>query len=587
MAAMGITALIDFADVDGTRTSLDFGEPDETLQALSLDEVEATLRAAQARAHAGAWVVGMLSYEAAPAFDPALRVRPRTDLPLAWFAVFSRPSAIHRPEPLPLPAPALRADVPWPRYAATVETIRDAIANGEVYQVNYTLRMRGAFDACSLGLYQRLRAAQPDGFCAYLDLGRYRIASASPELFFQRVGNRLTTRPMKGTRPRGRHATEDETLARELREASKDRAENLMIVDLLRNDLSRLAKPGGVDVPQRFAVEQHPTVWQMTSTVTADIREGLGLAEILRALFPCGSVTGAPKVKAMHRIAELETSARGVYCGTIGYLKPGGDAVFNVAIRTVVVDTQNSTAECGLGSGIIWDSKAEAEYEEVLVKGRFLQRTASPFSLLETLRLDERQPVRLERHLARLEASARYFAFPADVARWRESIAHRLRSAPAGLARLRLRVGAQGELQIEIDDFPAPRAGTSLAFALARDPVSRHDVFLFHKTTRRDVYERAAAQNPEAFDVLLSNEQGELTEFTRGNVVLEIGERKLTPALDCGLLDGCLRRAWLEEGRIEEARLTRDDLVRARRVWFINSLRGPIELAPPSEYRGR
>ena len=360
-----------------------------------------------------------------------------------------------------------------------------------------------------------------------------------------------------------------------------------MIVDLLRNDLSRLAKPGGVDVPQRFAVEQHPTVWQMTSTVTADIREGLGLAEILRALFPCGSVTGAPKVKAMHRIAELETSARGVYCGTIGYLKPGGDAVFNVAIRTVVVDTQNSTAECGLGSGIIWDSKAEAEYEEVLVKGRFLQRTASPFSLLETLRLDERQPVRLERHLARLEASARYFAFPADVARWRESIAHRLRSAPAGLARLRLRVGAQGELQIEIDDFPAPRAGTSLAFALARDPVSRHDVFLFHKTTRRDVYERAAAQNPEAFDVLLSNEQGELTEFTRGNVVLEIGERKLTPALDCGLLDGCLRRAWLEEGRIEEARLTRDDLVRARRVWFINSLRGPIELAPPSEYRGR
>ena len=549
------------------------------LQASRLDEVEATLRAAQRRAEAGAWVAGMVSYEAAPAFDPALRVRPRTALPLAWFAVFDAPLPVQAAHSAQTAPPALQPDVGWPQYAANIESIRDAIARGDVYQVNYTLRVRGGFAADSRALYERLRDAQPDGYCAYLDLGRHQIASVSPELFFRREGDRLTTRPMKGTRPRGRHSSEDEAMAQELAACAKDRAENLMIVDLLRNDLSRLARPHGVQVPRRFAVEKYPTVWQMTSTVTADIREGIDLAEVFRALFPCGSVTGAPKVKAMQKIAELETSARGVYCGAIGYLKPGGDAVFNVAIRTVVVDRELATAECGLGSGVIWDSKADAEYEEVLVKGRFLHRTTTSFDLIETLRVDRRNPIRLERHLARLEASARYFGFPADTVRWRDAIALRLSSAAAGLARLRLQLDAHGELRIEISEFPAPRSGTGLVFALARDPVSRDDVFLFHKTTRREVYDRAAAQSPGAFDVLLRNEQGELTEFTRGNLVLEIGGHKLTPALDCGLLDGCLRREWLDEGRIEEARLTCDDLAHARRIWFINSLRGPIELS--------
>jgi para-aminobenzoate synthetase/4-amino-4-deoxychorismate lyase len=571
-------ALFDFRGAAGVAESLAFGEPHEVLEACSIEQVDATLRAAQDHADAGAWVAGMVSYEAAPAFDTALRVRTRTELPLAWFAVFDAPLPAQAERGAQAAPPALQPDVEWLQYAANIEAIREAIARGDVYQVNYTLRMRGEFAADPRALYERLREAQPDGYCAYLDLGRHQIASVSPELFFRREGERLTTRPMKGTRPRGRHDREDEAMALELRDCPKDRAENLMIVDLLRNDLSRLARPHGVQVPQRFAVEKYPTVWQMTSTVTADVREGIGLAEIFHALFPCGSVTGAPKVKAMQMIAELETSARGVYCGAIGYLKPGGDAAFNVAIRTVEVDGAQATAKCGLGSGVIWDSNAKSEYEEVLVKGRFLQRNSATFSLIETLRLDEGTPVRLDRHLARLEASARYFGFPADTVRWRDAIALRLSSAAAGLARLRLLLDAHGELRIEIGEFPAPRSGSGLVFALARDPVSRDDVFLFHKTTRREVYDRAAAQSPGAFDVLLRNEQGELTEFTRGNVVLEIDGRKLTPALDCGLLDGCLRREWLEHGLIEEARLTRDDLERARRVWFINSLRGPIEL---------
>lgn len=577
---MSISALMDFPDADEARTSLAFGEPDETLQAMSLDEVDATLRAAQARAQAGAWVVGMVSYEAAPAFDPALQVRPRTDLPLVWFGVFAHPLPTPAEDAVAALRPDLHPDVPWPAYAARIDAIRDAIGRGDVYQVNYTLRMRGAFGACARSLYQRLRLAQPDGYCAYLDLGRHKIACVSPELFFRRSGNRLTTRPMKGTRPRGRHPGEDASRAQELRGSAKDRAENLMIVDLLRNDLSRLAKPHGVHVAQRFAIERHPTVWQMTSTVAADIRDDIGLAEIFRALFPCGSVTGAPKIKAMQMIAELETSARGVYCGTIGYLKPGGDGVFNVAIRTVEVDTGNAAAVCGLGSGVIWDSTAESEYAEVMAKGHFLRQASARFELIETLRVEARRPVRLDRHLARLEASARYFGFPVDVMRWRDAIAGRLSAAPGGPARLRLLLDAQGDLRLDLSDIPRIGAGSALTFALARDPVSRDDVFLFHKTTRRAVYERAAAHDPEVFDVLLLNEQGELTEFTRGNVVLDIGGRTLTPALDCGLLDGCLRREWLEQGRVEEARLTRDDLARARRVWFINSLRGAIRLEP-------
>ncbi|MDE1955196.1 MAG: aminodeoxychorismate synthase component I [Betaproteobacteria bacterium] len=604
------SAIVDFAEAGGARTRLEFGQPRAVLRADTLSQVPEVLRAAQQQADAGAWVVGMVAYEAAPAFDPALQVKPRGALPLAWFAVHDRPrllggaseeaseafEATLAADPGLTPrappeaasgepagaaadtAPEFRAEPERARFEEQVARIRRAIGRGECYQVNHTLRLQAPFEGCALALYRRLRAAQPAGYCAYLDLGRHRIVSASPELFFRRDGTLLTTRPMKGTRPRGRHPREDESLRRELLESAKDRAENLMIVDLLRNDLSRIAQPHGVEVPERFAVERHPTVWQMRSTVTARMRPGLGLAEIFGALFPCGSVTGAPKVRAMAWIAEHEADARGAYCGALGMLRPGGDAVFNVAIRTVTVDSRAGRASCGLGCGIVWDSTPADEYAELLVKSRFLQRDTRPFELLETLRVEQGVALREALHLARLEASARYFGFPVRPQAWRECLRSAAAGAPGARARLRLLLDARGRLRASLAPLPEGLDGKPALFALAGFAVSRDEVWLFHKTTRRQVYERAAAEHPGLFDVLLRNEQGELTEFTRGNLALELDGRLLTPALDCGLLDGCLRREWLEQGRLHEAVLTVEHLRAAKRVWFLNSLRGALEL---------
>ena len=585
------SAIIDFAEAHGARTRLEFGQPRAVLRAESPAEVPGVLRAAQQQADAGAWVVGMVAYEAAPAFDEALLVQAKGPLPLAWFAVHERPRAAEAsPEPTSGfghdTALDLRPEIGRARYEAEVARIRQAIGRGEFYQVNHTLRMHGRFEGCAIELYRRLRAAQPAGYCAYLDLGRHRIVSASPELFFRRDGQCLTTRPMKGTRPRGRHAREDESLRAELLDSPKDRAENLMIVDLLRNDLSRLALPHGVEVPRRFEVERHPTVWQMRSTVSARMRPGLGLEDIFRALFPCGSVTGAPKVRAMAWIAEHEASARGAYCGAVGLLRPGGDAVFNVAIRTVTVDSRAGRASCGLGGGIVWDSTPEGEYQEVLVKGRFLRCDPSPFELIETLRVEQGRALREALHLARLEASARYFGFPAQPGAWRDILRRSAAEAPGGRGRLRLLLDCRGSLRASLGPLPEGLDGKPALFALAGFAVSRDDVSLFHKTTRREVYERAAAAHPGVFDVLLHNEQGELTEFTRGNLALELDGRLLTPARDCGLLDGCLRREWLEQGRLQEAVLGLEHLRRAERVWFLNSLRGAIELRRGGAARG-
>ena len=574
--------VLDFPRGNAARKPLSFAAPREILCATTIAEVRGVLRAAEARARAGAWVAGVVSYEAAPAFDAALRVRGGSALPLAWFGVFDAPIA-GTAEETTSPPPDFG---PWQpgigraHFDVDIAAIRKAIFDGEVYQVNHTLRLHGRYAGSELALFRRLRDAQPDSYAAYLNLGRWRILSVSPELFFRRDGRKLTTMPMKGTARRGRWAEEDRQCAAALRASDKNRAENLMIVDLLRNDLSRVAVPHSVRVPELFAIERHPTVLQMTSTVTAEARPEIGLDDIFGALFPCGSVTGAPKVKAMELIARLEAEPRGAYCGAIGLLRPGGDAMFNVAIRSVTLDTLDGTAACGIGSGIVWDSRAADEYAETLLKSNFLDHVAADFQLLETLRLEDGHYVRLELHLARLAASARYFRSPFDVVRCRERLDGV--AAEAGRQTLRVRICLDRGGGIDVTGAPLPAAGEQPeAFAVTAMPVSRDSLWLYHKTTQREVYERAAAAHPGVFDVLLRNEQGELTEFTRGNLVMELDGRKLTPAIGCGLLDGCLRREMLDRGEIAEAVLTLDDLARAQRIWFVNSLRGRIAMRRP------
>lgn len=530
---------------------------------------------------AGDHAVGFLSYEAAPAFDSALTVRERTALPLAWFGIFEAPEGAP-----PLACDATIASLEWTAdtsidaHAAAVGKIHDAIGRGEVYQVNHTLRLRAQFTGEPLALYQRMRDAQPSGYCAYVDLGRHCILSASPELFFHRSGGRITTRPMKGTARRGRWLEEDDAAALALASSEKERAENVMIVDLLRNDIGRIARPGSVEVSSLFAVERHPTVLQMTSTIEAELAPRTTLHQIFAALFPCGSITGAPKVAAMQKIAALERSPRGAYCGAIGHIAPDGDATFNVAIRTAWVDRDTNTIEYGVGGGITWDSAASAEYDEIRAKSAIVMSATPSFELLETMRLAADGYVRRERHLARLADSARYFGIPVEMRDVERALDEHARAAREFPRRVRLLVARDGTPHLEDrplggDATPA----TPQPMALATSPVSSADPFLFHKTTHRVVYDKHRAEHPGVFDVLLWNENGELTEFTIGNVVVRLDGVDWTPPRECGLLAGTYRAELLERGEIRERRLRVADLERAEAVWLVNSLRERVPMA--------
>jgi para-aminobenzoate synthetase / 4-amino-4-deoxychorismate lyase len=566
--------VFDFPD-RGTPRRRVFLAPQEVLVAPTLEEVRPVLRAVQRAAEAGLWAAGYVSYEAAPAFDPALQVRAGTQLPLAWFGLFRAPA-----EGVPLPAPGPAAFSAWEpstdhdAYRQGIDAVRAAIASGETYQLNYTLRLRARLEGDDLAAWSRLCAAQRASYGAYLRMGRHRILSTSPELFFQREGTRLVTRPMKGTAPRGRWEEEDAQRAAWLAASEKNRAENAMIVDLLRNDLGRVAEVGSVRVPRLFEVERYRTVLQMTSTVEASVPTGTGLEALFSALFPCGSVTGAPKVATMRLIAALESAPREVYCGAIGLVKPGGDATFSVAIRTAWLDAQTGRAEYGTGGGITWDSTAADEYAEALAKARVLTERWPDFALLETLRLDVDGVYALcERHLARLQSSARYFDVPVSAAEVEAALDAHARAHAGEARRVRLQVRQDGTVRAESERLqPLPEG--PLPVALARTPVSRSDRFLFHKTTHRAVYEAHRAEHPDAFDVLLWNEEGELTELTTGNLVVELEGRRWTPPRACGLLAGTLREELLARGELAERVLTREELGRATRLWSINGVRG-------------
>jgi para-aminobenzoate synthetase/4-amino-4-deoxychorismate lyase len=383
---------------------------------------------------------------------------------------------------------------------------------------------------------------------------------------------------MKGTAPRGRWLAEDREILDGLRGSVKDRAENAMIVDLLRNDLTRIAKEGSVTWSDVFDAERYETVWQLTSSVWATVRSGTRLVDVFRALFPSGSVTGAPKVSTMGIIAELEDSPRGVYCGTVGYLAPpsaaGPRARFNVAIRTVVLDAASGRAEYGVGGGITWDSTAGAEYDEVVAKARVLTARRPSFRLLETLLHEPAKGFRrLHEHLRRLHDSAEYFGFALNE---REVLAVAEREAarfPGRLARVRLLVDRRGR----VDAGAAPASTPSSPVRLALDIehlVDPADPFLFHKTTLRDRYDDARARFPEVDDVILVNTRGELTETTIANVAVQLDGRWWTPPLDAGLLPGCERAALLREGSIEERAVLVEELAEADGIAVLNSVRG-------------
>lgn len=567
-------AIVDFPEAGRARREV-FRDPVAILTTTETDQVVAVLERVEALAREGHHLVGFIAYEAAPAFDPAFAIRPGYAGPLVWFAAFREPKIAAQPPIAESGAPGeiWDAGIDPAHHRAAVHQIIHGIEAGDYYQVNFTGRFRSTIDD-PRAVYERLRAAQQAQYSALIETGDLSIISISPELFIRRSGGVLESRPMKGTSARGRWPAEDEELARELATSEKERAENVMIVDLIRSDMGRIAVPGTVAVPSMFTVEKYPTVLQMTSHVRSQVPASTTLVECLAALFPCGSVTGAPKIAASKSIAALEAQPRGIYCGALGVVRPNGDFTFNVAIRTISVEA-DGRATYGAGGGITADSDPDRELAELYAKAAVLTATPESFDLFETMRLDEGVVLRLDRHLARLGASADYFGFDLSgdpITLLRRELEKESRSRGDGSWRVRATLRRDGSTEVVVSPFePAPEPRR---LRLALTPVSSRDRLLYHKTTSRRRYSDRLLEVPGADDAILTNERGEITETTIGNLVLEIDGGLWTPALDCGLLPGILREELLAEGRIQERVLRPSDLERCTRLWMINSLRG-------------
>ncbi|MCG3198865.1 MAG: aminodeoxychorismate synthase component I [Candidatus Omnitrophica bacterium] len=552
---------------------LRFRSPERMVVARTLDEVVPLLETLRLEVDRGKSVAGFLAYEAAPAFDPALATHPPGEFPLAWFGVY-REGVEGQPTKTvdcDFKVGDWEALITETDYRAAVEMIRELIAAGDTYQVNYTFPLEAEFEGSPLDWFRALLCEQRTEHAALVHAGRHILLSVSPELFFHLEGETLTTRPMKGTSPRGRFPSEDRERKRLLESSSKERAENLMIVDLLRNDLGRVARLGSVEARQLFEIERYETVWQMTSTIRA--KTDAPVPQVIASLFPSGSVTGAPKIRTMRVIRDLEPHPRGVYCGMIGWWLPGKRAKFNVAIRTVTLDSETGMARYSVGGGITWDSSTEQEYGECLLKAEVLRRRTPDFELLETF-LYEGGFHLPDEHLARLAASAEYFGIPLDPESVRVFLEEQARVFGAEPLRVRLLVDRGGKARLE--SAPLPPANP-VRLGLAREPVDERDLFLFHKTTHRAVYENAGRQRPDCEDVLLWNRKGELTESAIANLALEIEGKLLTPPVESGLLAGVFRGYLLARGEIEERVLHREDLPRAKRILLFNSVRKWIE----------
>jgi len=621
------SALLDFSNPqqpDGPRLRHAFGAPRQTLIAHRSEDVRAVLDAVEAAARQGAWCVGYLCYEAAVAFDAALAVHP-ADGPLAWFAIHDH--ALPWPaEPVDSHGSATSPEVQWhsalprPAFDAALHNIAKAIAEGSYYQVNYTAQMEGMLahgtvvptmppPAAASGalapqvgrttpemvckqndsarcLFAALQRAQPGGYTLFVDTGDTQVLSVSPELFFDWHMGNLLTRPMKGTAPRGATPAQDDAQATALRNSPKERAENVMVVDMLRNDLSRIAEPFSVQVPHLFQTEALPSVWQMTSDVTARSVAGCTLADVFTALFPCGSITGAPKVQAMRAIRALEPAPRGIYCGALGVVQPGGRATFNVPIRTVTL--RGTVVRCGIGSGITAGSTPGGEWREWQHKQAFVQRASASFALLETLGLLDGQLRNAPAHLARMADAARHFGYPCDATRLNAALQQLAQTHPQGAWRVRLLLDGQGAVTVQA--FALPPSPARVRLQLADRPLDEaHGEFVRFKTTHRPHYDAFTPTDPDVFDTLLWNAEREVTECTRGNVALLLRGQWVTPPLSCGLLAGVGRADALAQGRVQEAVVHLTDLPEVTEMAFLNSLRGWItaEISPPRSTAAR
>ncbi|WP_068677241.1 aminodeoxychorismate synthase component I [Oceanobacillus sp. Castelsardo] len=567
----------EFASSTGEICPHTFTNPVRVISASTLEEVIPCLKMVQDAVEEGYYAAGYLSYESAPAFNEKFKVNPDNKMPLLWFGIFKEVSKKNVQSNGKYQVNPWKNSTTIDDYNKSIQSIKRAIKNGVTYQTNYTTRLYSKFQGDDFAFFEKLKRAQTSNYSAYLNIGDFRILSASPELFFHMEEETITTRPMKGTVKRGKTAEEDKENAKWLYHSEKNRAENIMIVDLLRNDLSVIAQPTSVHVPKLFEIEQYPTVHQMTSTVQARVKDQTDLVDVFRALFPCGSITGAPKISTMEIISDLETTPREVYCGAIGFITPKKEAIFNVPIRTVVIEENTGIATYGAGGGITWDSTKIGEYQEMLDKAKLLEEERPDFRLLESLLLEDGEYFLLEEHIHRLNNSAEYFGIPMNEDKVKTAFLKFAKRYESGQYKVRLLFSKNEEVELEaesITDLDVP-----IKVMLANEPIEMENLFYYHKTTNRTMYSRFQSKEG-IYDLLLWNENKELTEFTIGNVVLKIGGALWTPPIKCGLLAGTYREFLIATGKIKEKVLYVEDLESAEGIWLINSVRKwlPVKL---------
>jgi para-aminobenzoate synthetase / 4-amino-4-deoxychorismate lyase len=569
------------------QQSLFFSDASEILTTDCLQEIPAIFASIEQALRSGYYVAGFLSYEAGYHFEPAAMrsayISQGHDVPLAWFGVYRKPLTRDEFKNPPAGSPhndpviaepeEISISISRAEYGERIRQIQRYIEAGDLYQANFTLMMHQRWSNDAGALFETMMENQPVSYGALINTGQVRILSASPELFFRKQGSRIIVRPMKGTCDRGCDLAEDLQRAQWLAGDPKNRAENVMIVDLLRSDLGRFCTIGSIKVTDMFAVEHYPDLLQMTSTVQGNLNPGTSYYEIFRSLFPCGSITGAPKIRTMQIIRQLEGEPRGIACGAIGFFSPAGDAVFSVAIRTLTLN--DGQLQMRVGSGITYDSDAETEYAECLLKSQFLSRRPQRFELIETIGWANGYFL-LELHLQRLKASAEYFRFPFDL----ENALQYLQKLAQGFqkeyrCRVRLLLSKSGLITVTSTPLTALNSPASLLIAAERTDSS--DVFLRHKTTQRHLYDAALdnARSRGFTDALFLNERGEVTECAIHNVMIAKDGEFITPPTRCGLLPGVYRQHLLAtHPKIREAIITLNDVMAADHVFIFNSVRG-------------
>ncbi len=587
----------------GQSAAFLFERPTHRVTAHTEEALGPALAALEEERLRGRYVCGYLAYEAGRfmlGVPPRLRSPRGQDVALLDFFSFEGRRALGPPEVTEWMSRQEASEPPTAihgvertetkeSYCAKIGTIKEHIRSGDTYQVNFTLKYRFGFQGTALSLYRALRDRQRVEFGAYIKLPEREVLSFSPELFVRRDANSLTSKPMKGTAARGPSREDDERLVADFRSDPKTLAENVMIVDLIRSDFGRIADVGSVTADPLFEVQTFETVHQMVSTVRAEVGADTSLRDVLAGLFPCGSITGAPKVRTMEIIQDLEAEPRGIYTGAIGFATPGKEFCFSVPIRTVV--TQGRRGEMGVGSGVVYASDAEAEFEECVLKSLFLVGVNSSFRLIESMRFDAAtQTVHdLDAHLDRMRASAAYFEFTFDASRVRGAIDRATSTCPAGLHKVRVTLAQDGGVTASTEPFVLPGAGadsspvgTAPWVALSERRIDSSSCFQRHKTTERrlydDEYRRWSARG--AHEVVFANERGEIAEASRHNVFIERNGRLVTPPLTSGALGGIQRRRLLDDpaSHASEGLVSIREFQAATRIFLTNSVRGVVRV---------